>query len=281
MEFRGQSAIFQNNVVAQTSGQYVRADAAEVMLDRAVDFSGTGQPASENQIRRVTLDGEVTMENRSFDDVGLASIDKMNLRRLVIDRSSGQIEGEGPGWISSVRRGDSSTFAAPSIGPRQQRSSDKLTYLHAGFQHGIDGNIHERRIHLLQRVEVIYGPVTSWDERLVVGPGGKLAESTILLTCDRLTVAQTSSGASEGMPIELEALGNTIVEGNGFTARAGRISYAQSKDQLVLDGDGRAPAELWRGPSHTAAGKIMFWPKTNSLKIDDAHHVELFQTRTP
>ena len=71
----------------------------------------------------------------------------------------------------------------------------------------------------------------------------------------------------------LEALGNTVVEGTTFTARGNRITYAEAKDLLILEGDGRNDAELFRqlqpgAPrDHHAAQEILYWPKTKQFRI--------------
>ncbi|NQU21687.1 MAG: hypothetical protein HQ567_10415, partial [Candidatus Nealsonbacteria bacterium] len=54
-----------------------------------------------------------------------------------------------------------------------------------------------------------------------------------------------------------------------------------AKGMLVLEGDGRADAELFRqqqvgGPtSKAAAQKIYYWPKIKRLKIEGARSLEL------
>ena len=75
-------------------------------------------------------------------------------------------------------------------------------------------------------------------------------------------------------PVELQALGNAMVEGKTFTARAHRIAYAQSKDLLVMEGDGRTDAELYRQAAvggqtgRASARKILYWPGTGQMQID-------------
>jgi len=94
-----------------------------------------------------------------------------------------------------------------------------------------------------------------------------------VISCDRLTVAQMAVPGGEPA-LELEATGNTVVEGRTFMARGARVSYAQSKDLLILEGDGRNDAELFRqltlgGPTNrTAAKKIHYWPKSKRLNMD-------------
>ena len=73
--------------------------------------------------------------------------------------------------------------------------------------------------------------------------------------------------------IELEALGNAVIEGTTFTARGNRITYTEAKDLLILEGDGRNNAELFRQLQPGAptdkqvAQKILYWPKTKRLNV--------------
>ena len=97
---------------------------------------------------------------------------------------------------------------------------------------------------------------------------------------EALTVTEMSLSKAQKW-VELEATGNVIVEGKSFTAQAARIGYTSDKDQLVLEGDGRNDAEFWHQAtpgsqhSHTAAGKIRFQRKTNTLEVDDGRTLTL------
>ena len=109
------------------------------------------------------------------------------------------------------------------------------------------------------------------------------------MTCDQLTVRETADRApaqgdrQERGFLELEALGNTLVEGNGFTARAHRLTFAEKKSLLVLEGDGRSDAQLFRQPlpggptSQAAARRILYWQSTNRVEIDDARFFDFGQ----
>ena len=102
----------------------------------------------------------------------------------------------------------------------------------------------------------------------------------MLVTCQRLSVLQMTQPGSKERSVELEATGNAFVEGRTFTARGSRIAYDQAKDQLILEGSGRALAELARqqvvgGPVSTmSAGRILYWRKTNSAQMDDARFLD-------
>ena len=105
------------------------------------------------------------------------------------------------------------------------------------------------------------------------------------MNCDRLTVNEMDTPA--GTHRELAADGNVVAEGTrdggSFFARALRMTYAEVKNLLVLEGDGRTDAELFRqqrigGPtSKVAARKIFYWPQSGQvgrLSVEDARWLE-------
>jgi hypothetical protein len=108
-----------------------------------------------------------------------------------------------------------------------------------------------------------------------------LGPQAVLVRCEQLAVRETTASTGKRKAIELEASGNILAESEVFTARGLRMTYAEAKDLLVLEGDGRTDAELFRQfqpgaeRSRVAARKILYWPKTNKLWIDGARALEL------
>ena len=132
-----------------------------------------------------------------------------------------------------------------------------------------------------RQVHATYGRVADWRQKVDADSREGLGENGVLLTCDRLSMAEIGTPVNGRRPFELQAIGNTLVEGRTFTARANRISYVQAKDLLVLEGDGQNDAQLWRqahvggSASHAAARKILYWRGTNSVEVDDARFLDL------
>jgi hypothetical protein len=89
--------------------------------------------------------------------------------------------------------------------------------------------------------------------------------------------------AGDRRTAELVAAGNTVAEGRTFFARGARITYAEAKGLLILEGDGRSDAELMRqeqvgGPrTQIPAQKIYFLPKTRQFKIEGARGLQIDQ----
>jgi hypothetical protein len=61
------------------------------------------------------------------------------------------------------------------------------------------------------------------------------------------------------------------------------MTYCQAKDLMILEGDGRTDAELYRWehlgstPTYFAMRKIFFWPRSNRFKVDGARSLNLNQ----
>jgi hypothetical protein len=80
---------------------------------------------------------------------------------------------------------------------------------------------------------------------------------------------------------ELAAEENVWFEGQSFTGKAPRVTYAQGKDLLVLEGTSRTPAELYRQErpgekpvAHTAT-RLLFWPGSKKVVVEGLHTLQV------
>lgn len=290
MQFDGRKAVFEQAVVATTPDQTVQTETLEVGFKQPIRFSDPrGQPRP--QLHRIGCHGATIIENRSADEAGLVSIDQMQVGNVAINLDSGELSAAGPGWVTSRRRGSSAL--APGGGPltsfgqtgKDDADDGGLTYLNVRFQGSISGNVHNRTLTFHDQVRTTYGPIKSWQASLPDDDPDALGPNGFLLGCDQLTVSQMSVPNADRQAVELEALGNTLVEGSTFTARAIRMTYAEAKDMLILEGDGRTDAEIFsqeqvNGPtSKAAARKIIYRPTTKRLKVDGVRSLDLNQIR--
>jgi hypothetical protein len=160
-------------------------------------------------------------------------------------------------------------------------SGQQLIFVRVDFEDDVVGYMPQRQVVFRGRVRTIYGPVTSWEERLQPDPLDGLTADQILLSSDQMTVADMGAGSSRGTAaIEMVASGNASIEGREFSAQGWRISYARSKQLVVLEGDGRNDAELWmRGSTapDAAAQQLRFWTNDMSVQVDGARFLNLGQ----
>jgi len=292
MDFDGLTARFVDRVVTASGGTNVRAGSLDVVFNRPFEFATSQpQPAVRPDIARIACGSGVRIESESAQD-GAKSVEQLFVRDLVIDRTTGNVTGTGPGRLSSTRFGQApgmdlsatpqgpGTAAAAVAPPRP----DELTYLGVNFQRGMRGNINRRVMEFHQRVEAIWGPVARWGDTLDPHAPTGLPPRVVTISSDVLGVGQAPPAPGQRRStIELAAGGNVLVEGDSFTARSARLTWSEAKDLLVFEGDGRSDAQLYRqvkvgaATSSASAGKILYWRAINRIDVDDARYLDMDQ----
>jgi len=179
---------------------------------------------------------------------------------------------------------------------------DQLMGLHVRFQGSITGNVLKPRREMTfhDGVQAAYAAVDSWAATPDVNDPESLGDEGVVMHCDRLSVNEMDEGpgargqgpgagssiSNQQSAIELVADGNTKVEGHAFNARCIRMTYARSKDLLILEGDGRNDAQLFTqqqvgGPTKEfAARKIFYSPKTGRFHAEGARSLQWDQLPT-
>jgi hypothetical protein len=131
------------------------------------------------------------------------------------------------------------------------------------------------------QVRTLYGPVPDWTGTINPDRPEMWLPQTVAINCDQMQVTARTDPNTKTDSYDLVAEGNTLTEGSNFTARAPRLTYAQAKDLLVIEGDGRTDAVLYQqdhnggNRSDTSARRFMIWPSTNRVQIDGATFLEL------
>lgn len=284
MNFDGLTVSFETGVKVRGDGLTANARTMSVTLSQRIDFAAPRQEEPV-EVARLALNGEGEMV--SIQQIGRdkltgdqSSLDNLLVRNLVIDRQQGTLKAEGPGEVWTVRRDEAGLPGSELVPGATPKANGKLTYVCVKFEGGIVGNMERHEIKFERQVETTYGQVTDWKDRIIAKRLEDLGESGALVHSDTLTITEMAISKTQKW-VELDARGNTLVEGKAFTARAARIGYTSDKDQLILEGDGRSDAELWHQPSpgaqhsYTAAGKIRYHRKSNSLEVDDAKILDL------
>ncbi|MCA9240607.1 MAG: hypothetical protein KDA37_10420, partial [Planctomycetales bacterium] len=274
LDFDGRTITVRENVLGEGPHDWVRCQQVTAALTRAVDFTRP-QNGREVQVAKIDCTGGVTIDHRGVDAGGQQSHEHGSIQTIAIDQTTGELSGTGPGWIRSVRLTTSD----------QKRS---LQFLRVHFLHGITGNVRNKQLSFLGNVRAVYGPVAGWQQELPLNPPGALPPDTGTLECERLTVnedplARTTPVMQEQNdlgPVELHAIGNVKIqgaaEGKGlFTAYAGAASYSKSKEEFVLEWDGRSLATIWQQdapgspPRKSEAQKLTYWRLIPRVKIEN------------
>lgn len=286
MHFDGEIASFEGSVVVNLNrpnpnGDYrgvAMGDVVQTRLTKRIDFR---QPDSQGSVslEELAFEGWGFFEVEQSDAAGQKKLSQqIQVKQLTINQTTGEIRGEGPGWLRGIHRGRVEQTKGAQMLPV---SKSGLNFIRVDFAHTLAGNLHHRQLEFLQGTKTLYGPVDSWEDSLDKYADRDLPANAVVMTCDRLAVAQMDPENSTDQ-IEIEATGNARVEGSAFSATGGRISYAHAKDQIVLEGYGRTAATLafqkqpGSPPSNVSAMKIMYWPSTKQFELDNLEKSNFF-----
>jgi hypothetical protein len=286
MDFQSQTAVFEGLVVARSEQQVLNTEKLEAVLTRAVEFGnpnaavGAGKD-QRPELAQVRSHGPTFLEGRQMDEQGAqTSFSRMDLSDLSIDRSSGEITGRGPGWVTHVTRGTGPQILgpqAPNAQPVPPAADKPFTYLHVTFQKGIGGNINRRAVKFFDRTRTVYGPVADWNAQLDGNDLAALGPQGMTLDASELEVREMTRrpGGKRGW-FELDASGGVSAEGQRFTALGDRLTYAEQQDQLILRG---SPAEMFLenkagGQRHeTRANEVRYWFTQHNVQVSGAQHL--------
>ncbi|MHC4398050.1 MAG: hypothetical protein ACYTG0_00045 [Planctomycetota bacterium] len=283
MDFDGQTVRFQKSVVAAGRHPRLRMDLQceimEVDLLRPVRFSDA-EDQPEPEIERITCHGDVLVRNHSYEGAIVSSQDRMEVANLKINQISGETTAEGPGRLTSVRRGSADLLASGAESQNEveptapSHPDDELSYLDVRFQGSLGGNVRHREMSFHDYVHAIYGPVESWESTLTVQQPSELGPDDVLLDCQHLKIVHMPLPSGSGRAVELEADDNVVVMLRAYTFRAPRMTYTEAKDLLILKGNGRTDVEVYHqehpgaSRSRSLAHEIKYWRSTGQCEAD-------------
>lgn len=293
MDFDGRTARFQRDVQLRGSGQSSQGEVFDLLvmghelsvtLNQAVDL-GRDKPPQNLDLQELAFVGGVFLQNTGQRQGSQTSFDQLQVRDLTIEHSTGRLHAYGPGWGSSVRYDTGLAESGLSPAADEAEAEPQLAYIRVDYDDEITGNITARELTFRGRVRTLYGPVDRWEETLDPDPADGLGRGQYLLSSDQLSVTDAATRmAGREAGIELTALGNATIEGDAFAARAWRVAYAKTKELVILEGDGRTEAELWRKGStvpDAAAQQIRFWTTNQSFQVDGGRFLNLGGLGTP
>lgn len=283
LTFDGLRAEIRGDVVARTGTQTLSTPLMEVFFQERVNFSQAQETAQRPQLARIVCSQGVLMDRVAFDSHGRQSDERIKVEQLAVDQLTGAIKAQGAGWVRAIHRGNGKPVglsgvpgakAPPAIAANGE---SRLSFLGVRFHRGIVGNFHHRELTFQGQVKSVYGPVSDWEMTLEPDEDpARLPAGSLGVSCENLNVVQMP-GASPADPpyVELMAAGNAIAEAVDFTARAEKIKYAESKQTLILEGDGLASAVLERQQGfggqqqRIAARKFTYFLSTGNWKIHE------------
>lgn len=293
MSHDGKTALFQRGVEARMSTQHLRTDRLQVLF---ADKTQVGAPQalatpggaqSAQQIVQVDCFDGVQIDSRTTKpDGNPLAVERVAARTLSINQRTGDFVAEGPGEVTSLRLGTPGGANFPGQQPANPATAGgapetKINYLNVTFQRQLVGNHPRKEMTFINQVRTLYGPVADWASTVDRNRPEAWSPETVSIDCEKMQVFARTDVAAATETFDLIAEGNTLVEGTTFHARAPRLTYAQTKDLLVIEGDGRTDAMLYHQKvkggetSATSAKRFMVWPTTNRVQIDGATSLEL------
>ncbi|MCA9236664.1 MAG: hypothetical protein KDA44_14415, partial [Planctomycetales bacterium] len=292
--------IFRGDVLCENASGWLRTRQLGVGLSQELTFDGSkggGRP----EVIQIDCSEGVVAEFDQRDATGITSHQHVELVSILANQKTGEIRGEGPGWIESVHlakgKNPLAAIAAPGGAPADAPGSagQKLRHLRVDFARGVGGNVHQRMVTLLGDVRAVYGPVDSWEQRLQRAVGAGPGPNVVWLSSDELRVGESPlarvnrpANASGLAELELSALGNVTIEGQVpgrglFAANASRASYDEFKAMFILEGDKDHPAiirhQAYVGApySENVARKLTYFQRTGEVTEEGVHKMEFNQ----
>ncbi len=308
MIFDGRTAKFEESVSAATPQFRLQTKVLEAQFKQPMNFSDPDlHIQDQNPPEKLQCWGGVFLEKHSLDDRQQPiSYDRMQVADLAVNLQNGALSAGGPGWLNSVFLG---TFdrkqnqngaglpggrpaaSAVNNAPDADQLNNQLYCLHVCFQSAITGSFpglitgktNQGELIFKDQIRAAYAPVFDWSAMIDPEKQEKLGPKGITLHCNKLKVNQLPLPVGKGQSLEVEASENAVVEGSDgvFTARGQRITYAEAKNLLILEGNGRTNAELFRqlqpgAPySRTTARKFQYNTKTGAINVIDAGSMEI------
>lgn len=289
MIFDGRKASFDGNIFASFASHTPEAinnhrmncQQMEVELTQRILFAQQQGQQPKTDLAVILCKDGVRLESYERKQGLLTQIRRANVWQLRLEPATGAASAIGKGKLQIWRREPESTIqqaSASSARANRPLTADQSPwdYTSVDFNGKMIGNIESRGTTFHDRVQVVHGPV---DTSVATIHPDQLTKNAGSMRCDSLELIQRQpleSAANSGQKpwMELFANGNTILEGNGFHARADQVSYDQSKGLFILKAVGNREATIWReGPGGgvpQTAKRIEFNPTTGKLDVNQA-----------
>jgi hypothetical protein len=296
------------------------SEGLNLILERRVDLRQSTSPTSTGndqiEVRQIVFVDRIPQNGRAFESVLPAGadhvvntvvlqkttvgadgqpVDKQVLMvpRIVMERTSGDIKANGPGKMFQwkVSTGDPSrqpTFlpaSTASVG-KSRPDSQGIEYLQANFDGSLDANSNSTEMRVNQRVRIVYGSVTDWEQQL--DPDARsVAQDATKLTCERVEIVQWTPRGSDKPTTDIFATQNARIINQSFEATADSLRYNEQTDMMVIEGNSRQDANLWfqQEPGmprdHLVAGKILYRPSDQWTQIEKVRNATINQSNSP
>jgi hypothetical protein len=294
MFFDGKIAEFGGNVQAEQGdlnhgGARLACQELQVFLDRTVSLKETQGQAAEQPaaLHRMLGTDDCRLEKGVREGDTWRQYQRIEGKAVVFDNPSSQLNVSGPGTVHMLHEGAAGDLAGVAPPPSRtvspakpvQPAEMKLTRIEFGGH--MAANKASGVVTFLDRVRLVHLPATHPDTRIdldALPPGG------MWLACNKL---QAVSKRVDKKTVTQEFVASDRVRikgrqaGTEFSGQADLATYDESKDQLILEGQGSSRATLarqvvpGRPPEKVSARKIWFYRHENRVRFDDTDTIQV------
>jgi hypothetical protein len=231
-----------------------------------------------SSLERIVMGDQIDLRAAQTD----MQLNRISLQRIVAPEltyhlAQNQIVVAGPGDVRTWNLVDSNG-ALLVVRDKEGNASPRIQGAHLNFRNNMVTYIDRSEVICDGKVELAAGFLNSWDEMIDLNTMQRLKNDEILIGCDRLQAYDTSrlqppAGSFASNPTigggslqnsnfwEIQALGNVTFSGKSvageYSGNGYRAVYTQAKDMLLLEGDGRSPANVKIVPPDTSREPIL------------------------
>ncbi len=243
----------------------VNGTSQQMALHLATPVNLRAPKQANSSLDRIVLSEQIDLRAAQTD----MQFERISLQRIVAPEliyhlPQGQIVVAGPGDVKTWNRVQAST---PYLSRTSQHDPDPLRIqgAHLNFRNNMVAFLDRSEVICEGKVELAAGMLNSWDQMIDLNTMQQLNNDEMLVGCDQLKAYDTAKlqpiagafvsnqglGESAGALSnfwEFQALGNVTFAGKTaageYRGNGYRAVYTQSKDMLLLEGDGRTPANV-------------------------------------
>ncbi|MFN3189674.1 MAG: hypothetical protein ACE361_04040 [Aureliella sp.] len=256
------------------------ADELHVHFSEPIDFRNAraNEASVESRVDRIVLDQNVNIMSSQLDGDRRSptfgdkkSRDQILVPRLTFYVQEERVVGQGRGVLMSRFLSDRKPgqLASSTSG---ETASEELQGAYVTFRDELVGLLDREELVLDGKIEVLTGPIKSWDDAILPNEQAQIEDGQLLLNCDQLRIYETqglstSSGSSSLISQrgadgtwEFKAMGNVAFNGESdsgtYSGSGYELSYAKATNWLKLAGQGRDAAYIRSVPHDGSRGEF-------------------------
>jgi hypothetical protein len=273
------------NVLAEQQTSRVLCQTMHVYLDRSVSLKQGPREGPAAKVRTMVCEQKVIVEDIDRDPKGqLVKYQRLECPELAVDNENGVADASGPGVVRILQYGDANDSATSPAGSRppagppangkpapQQLQLTRVQY--AGTMHANNKN---HTAIFTQDVHAVHVPS---DDILAEPNIDNLPAGGMYLQTDQLTVysrPEANGRSSQQMVSD----GHCSFRTPEYSGQSDKITYDESKEQVIFIGVPGRPAHLYKWPvrggepQETKARRITYLRRTDEFQVEDADVVQ-------